>query len=121
MFRRYIKKGDSNFDHICRVCGEPFKGRFNQIYCQICKKRETLKFTTSSYPNLCTGTTGAIQELKVSIDLMEKGFDVYRALSPSAKCDLLAIQLKISRVNLGLWLLEKKLFMNHQLNKFLKM
>jgi hypothetical protein len=44
------------------------------------------------YPHLCPSTTGAIGELRVSTDLLEKGFDVFRSLSPSASCDLAIIK-----------------------------
>lgn len=36
-------------------------------------------------------TVGAIQELKVSTDLLSKGFQVFRALSPSCDCDLVVL------------------------------
>jgi hypothetical protein len=42
------------------------------------------------YPHLSSGTTGAIGELKVSVDLMERGFELFRALSPASSCDLIA-------------------------------
>lgn len=35
---------------------------------------------------------GAISELKVAYDLMEKGFDVFRALAQNACCDLIAVK-----------------------------
>ena len=35
-----------------------------------------------------TGTVGAIAELGVAIDLLRKGFHVFRALSPNCSCDL---------------------------------
>lgn len=37
-----------------------------------------------------TGVTGAISELLVAGDLMQKGFEVFRALSPASSCDLMA-------------------------------
>lgn len=37
---------------------------------------------------LATGTVGEIGELKVAIDLLSKGFEVFKALSPSASCDI---------------------------------
>lgn len=37
---------------------------------------------------LPTGTTGAIGELRVAVDLMQRGFEVFRAISPSCSCDL---------------------------------
>lgn len=38
-----------------------------------------------------TGTTGAIHELVVSVDLMKRGLHVFRAMSPSCPCDLAVI------------------------------
>lgn len=38
-----------------------------------------------------TCTTGAMNELYVASDLMRRGFEVFRALSPAASCDLVAI------------------------------
>lgn len=35
-----------------------------------------------------SATTGAISELRVAVDLLAKGYDVFRALSPSCPCDL---------------------------------
>jgi len=35
-----------------------------------------------------SGTTGAISELRVSADLLYKGYSVFRALSPNCPCDL---------------------------------
>jgi hypothetical protein len=38
--------------------------------------------------SLSTGTKGAINEMAVCVDLMKRGFHVYRAISPSCPCDL---------------------------------
>ena len=40
------------------------------------------------------GTVGAINELKVGEDLLVKGYDVFRALSPTCSCDLVALKNK---------------------------
>jgi len=37
------------------------------------------------------GTVGAINELYVANDLMARGMSVFRSLSPSCKCDLIAM------------------------------
>ena|SRR5690242_10242715 len=42
----------------------------------------------SHYPKLPTGTVGAISELRVSSDLLAKGFEVFRSLTPNSSCDL---------------------------------
>lgn len=39
----------------------------------------------------CTSDTGAASEMMACIDLIKKGFTVFRAVSPSASCDLIAI------------------------------
>jgi hypothetical protein len=41
--------------------------------------------------NANSGTIGAINELYVSSDLMARGLSVFRALSPSCKCDLIVM------------------------------
>jgi hypothetical protein len=40
--------------------------------------------------HLPPGTVGALGEILVSADLMKKGYEVYRAMSPSSSCDVLA-------------------------------
>lgn len=40
---------------------------------------------------LSPGTMGAISELHVAVDLMEKGFSVFKSLSPNAIFDLIAV------------------------------
>lgn len=37
-------------------------------------------------------TTGAISELRVSVDLLSKGYNVFRALSPNGPCDLAVLR-----------------------------
>ncbi len=41
---------------------------------------------------LSTGSVGAIAELIVSVDLMKRGYEVFRALSQACSCDLLALK-----------------------------
>ena len=41
--------------------------------------------------NLPSGTVGAINELRVSVDLLVKGYSVFRALSPNCPCDLVLL------------------------------
>src|SRR5271166_6211755 len=36
-----------------------------------------------------TSTTGALSELKAAVDLMERRWQVFRAISPDASCDLI--------------------------------
>jgi hypothetical protein len=46
-----------------------------------------------------TSSTGALSELRVAVDLLSKGYEVFRALSPSASCDIIALRAgKILRI-----------------------
>lgn len=40
------------------------------------------------YHGLSTATVGAMSELAVAVDLIARGFEVFRALSPATSCDL---------------------------------
>jgi len=52
------------------------------------KDHYAAKHRTVTYPDLTTGTTGTIGELRVVIDLLEKGYDVFRAASTNCWTDL---------------------------------
>lgn len=41
---------------------------------------------------LSTGSVGAIAEIMVCVELMRCGYDVFRAMSPSSDCDILAVK-----------------------------
>lgn len=83
------------YDLICTVCESEFvavqpHGRYCSTKCK--KLREGEKWGRSSDKTISPGTVGAIAEIAVSVDLMEKGYAVFRALSPSCFCDLIAIK-----------------------------
>lgn len=40
--------------------------------------------------SMSTTTVGAISEYRVCIDLLQRGYEVFRAVSPSCKCDIMA-------------------------------
>lgn len=88
----YEKK--KKIDKICLGCGLGFStGKTFQVFCNpqchsafISGKRDT----ANARLFLPTGTVGAIAELMVSADLMRQGFEVFRAMSPSSNCDVLA-------------------------------
>ena len=44
------------------------------------------------YSGQTAGTTGAISELKVCVDLMAKGYHIFRSESPCCPCDLVALK-----------------------------
>jgi hypothetical protein len=43
-------------------------------------------------PALSTGTTGAIAEMVVCVDLLRRGWAAFRAVSPSCPCDVIAMR-----------------------------
>lgn len=76
----------------CKNCKSSFNQRHKkQLYCSTaCKSKNSNSKVYKYTYGLANGTTGAIQELVVSIDLMKKGYEVFRALSPSCSHDLIA-------------------------------
>lgn len=79
----------------CVSCGnsfrsnQPKKGWCSNDCRKIIYSKRTGRFGSLKIP---TPTVGSISELKVSIDLMGKGYSVFRALSPACFCDLIAIK-----------------------------
>lgn len=55
------------------------------------KARNDLNAGVNWSSNLSTGQVGAIQEMAVCADLMKRGISVFRAVSPSSSCDLIAM------------------------------
>lgn len=55
-----------------------------------CSRERAFKVYREMNPptGLATATVGAIAELAVAADLMGRGYEVFRALSPSCSCDL---------------------------------
>jgi hypothetical protein len=84
----------------CAVCGKPLTiSPYNRKkkYCskQCCnadlKAQFVIRNNRGDMP-LTAGTSGAVSELVVSVDLMRKGYHVFRAMSPSCPCDLVAFR-----------------------------
>ena len=80
----------------CKLCStplEPEKLRRHAFYCSHrCRSEHVKQLYRLANPlralRLATGTTGTIAELQVATDLMLRGYEVFRALSPSTSCDL---------------------------------
>jgi len=60
-------------------------GRYSAYFSPYMNSDKTNKTISSS-------TVGAISEIEISSDLMKKGYAVFRAMSPSCFCDLIAIK-----------------------------
>ena len=86
---------------MCGACGSPIpeerKRRFPSV--KTCSPACIKEYSQLRYREANplrrvgpTGTVGAISELRVAADLMIKGFEVFRAMSPAAICDLLVLK-----------------------------
>lgn len=76
--------------HKCTICGTVFEssdGRPRK-YCENCK--EDAHRIKIKHPEMSTGTKGALTELMVCADLLIKGYEVFRSVSPTCSCDLIA-------------------------------
>lgn len=83
-----------NFNPICPVCSKQFKTcSSNKKLCSKVCKREFYKTVYGNFGSpLTSATIGSIAELAVSVDLLKKGFAVFKALSPSCYCDVIAVK-----------------------------
>src|SRR5260370_36493465 len=81
----------------CLVCERPYQ-QFNlhQRYCSDrCSKKAAIdRSGRISTLDLPPATVGTVAELIVSGDLLKKGYAVFRALSASCFCDVIAIKEK---------------------------
>lgn len=79
---------------ICIKCGKEIKGS-RWKYCSFDCYRETQhdKYVGNNpFKGKSSATTGAISELRAAVDLLVKGYDVFRAVSPSCPCDLAVLK-----------------------------
>jgi len=74
---------------LCKKCGKNISSRAQlAVYCLMCAHQPSRKI----YPTLSTGKVGAIGELRTSADLLSRGYEVFRAVSPACSCDLIALK-----------------------------
>lgn len=78
----------------CIVCKKNYGAKAQNQ--NICSKDCRRFFYKSTSPwkevRLSACTVGAMHEIKVSYELLSKGYEVFRALSPSCSCDLLILK-----------------------------
>lgn len=84
-------------EKICRLCDAPISGRYTQrVYCSYKCRLEHNKrqrHELNPYLKVCTtGQTGAMSEMLVCVDLLKRGFDVFRAVAQSCSCDIVALR-----------------------------
>ncbi|SRR5258706_3016761 len=87
-----------NKTRTCKFCEKPFvpKKTFRKMgYCSVlCWSRAKRKSSNIDGVSVSTSTAGAICELIASADLLKKGYEVFRAVSSSCSCDLIAMKEK---------------------------
>lgn len=92
------KKKPYREERECVRCKKIFIARnWNNIICINCKKTKEdtwqMKLKRNN-KNVATGTVGAVGELIIATDLLKRGYEVFRALSPSCSCDLAILRNK---------------------------
>lgn len=79
----------------CVNCNVTFQHYLeNQKTCSKKCRKEYYLPSIKNYKDIPSSTTGSISELIAAIDLMRKGYSVFRALSSACYCDLIAIETK---------------------------
>jgi len=77
----------------CKQCGKAFLTHPSYKFCsQKCSVDwRNNAYTNTNLTQIPSSTVGAIAEIIVSAELMKRGFEVYRAMSPASYSDLIAI------------------------------
>lgn len=75
----------------CDVCSAAAIGPLNQRFCSHDCSRK-YHGHAQDWAGLHKSTVGAIHELRVAVDLLTKGYEVFRAVTPTGSCDLLALK-----------------------------
>jgi len=87
-------------ENVCIHCGKLIEWKANgpkQIR-KYCNRKcgdahyKTINLSLSSEYDLSTNTVGTMAELLVCYDLSLQGWEVFRAVSPSASCDMLIMK-----------------------------
>ena len=77
-------------------CGKEFtpcqhRQRYCSPGCRIQVERAARPGRPGRIPGMPTQTTGAVSEMAAAIDLLKRGYEVFRALSSACSCDLIAL------------------------------
>lgn len=88
---RSAYKRKAKTQKVCEQCGKPYLGRPDSLFCgRKCRQLAYFKAGDKPvYAGMATGTIGALGELRVAVDLLEKGYEVYRSVSPSCSADII--------------------------------
>lgn len=91
-----INEEDGLFMEKCLVCNRDMRclnnyrkdRKFCHPNCSSEFKRKRYLELNPAYRGLESGTMGTISELRVCVELLSRGYHVYRAVAPNALCDL---------------------------------
>lgn len=84
-------------ERTCKLCGKTWTrpDSYRVSYCSApCRSAAAKAKQQEMNPRLnliSTGTVGAMHELVVCVDLLRRGYEIFRAVSPSCSCDLVAL------------------------------
>lgn len=79
----------------CLHCGDkvPDADKRRRKFCSTrCRRRANSQRLGIERTGLPTGTTGTISELRVCVDLLARGYEVFRAVSANCSCDLAVLK-----------------------------
>ena len=81
-------------EKLCVQCGKKLEGGKTKYCSTECYRANAHDKYVGFNPfkGKTSATTGAISELRVAVDLLVKGYDVFRALSPNCPCDLAVLK-----------------------------
>jgi hypothetical protein len=80
----YYKEHPFREKRTCEKCKKIYIAKMNNAkYCINCKGEKRTPFK-----HLSTGQVGAMTELMVCVDLIKRGYEVFRAVSPASSCDI---------------------------------
>ena len=84
------------YKRTCVQCGIGFDARrscdkFCRSSCAVIRGRELYR-SKRRFPDLAKSVIGSIHELEIAVDLLARGLDVYRSLTPCNGSDLVAVQ-----------------------------
>lgn len=98
MITKRNRRGEPPPPYPCPVCGRDVPATRRLRHARTCSEGCTKKDSRARWvalqgrPPLSAQTTGAVAELVVAADLMRRGYEVFRALSPSCSCDLAVLR-----------------------------
>lgn len=76
----------------CLRCDNPLPDNNpTRLYCSL-RCRPSMKKNDACSSDTSKSSRGAMGELVVSADLLQLGFEVFRSVSPSSSCDLIAMK-----------------------------